>query len=34
MTSLAAELGSAPPTAEVKRALTGHLGDTLGRSFV
>ena len=33
MTSLAAELGSAPPMAEVKRALTAHLGATLGRSF-
>jgi lipoyl(octanoyl) transferase len=33
MTSLAAELGHAPPMAEVKRALAGHLGAALGRSF-
>jgi len=33
MTSLAAELGSAPAMMEVKRVLTGHLGDALGRTF-
>jgi lipoate-protein ligase B len=33
MTSLAAERGTPPPMAEVKRALTAHLGTTLQRSF-
>jgi lipoyl(octanoyl) transferase len=34
MTSMARELGAAPPMADVKRTLTHHLGAALGRRFL